>query len=149
MRTPRAAGRDHSSRCRNLPAGAREAFLAGSTLRAFAEDDARLFQSLASNPARAMLNEPANSLIEESSRYFAASKAGNDECVKLAFTLLARPFAGASRDVFQHIVFRLIAVGRFCQGEGSDHGARRSPAIAGQRECQSGDATRADESAFA
>ena len=102
----------------NLPAGAREAFLAGSTLRAFAEDDARLFQSLASSPARATLNEPASSLIEQSERYFAACKAGNDECVRLAFALLGKPFTGASRDVFQHIVFRLIASGDFEKAKG-------------------------------
>jgi tetratricopeptide (TPR) repeat protein len=96
-----------------LPGGIREAFFSGSALRAFAEDDPALFENLAAHPVRKRINPQAEDVLEQAEGYFAALKAGDDACLQLGESLLRKPFTGASRDVFQHIVIRLSAHGEF------------------------------------
>jgi tetratricopeptide (TPR) repeat protein len=96
------------------PSGAiRQSFFSGSALRAFAEDDPALFESLAANPVRKTLAPQAEDVIEQAETYFAARKAGDEECLQLGESLLQKPFTGASRDVFQHLVSRLSSKGEF------------------------------------
>ena len=96
-----------------LPGAIREAFFSGSALRAFAEDDAVLFASLAAHPARKTLNPQAEEAIAQAESYFAARQSGYEDCLQLGESLLDKPFTGASRDVFQHIVSHLSAHGEF------------------------------------
>ena len=91
----------------------REAFFSGSALRAFAEDDPVLFESLAAHAVRKTLNPQAEDLIAQAETYFAAVKGGHQECLQLGESLVRKPFTGASRDVFQHIVSRLSSNGEF------------------------------------
>ena len=96
-----------------------------------------------------MLNEPANSLIEESSRYFAACKAGNDECVKLAFALLGKAIRRRFPRCLSAIVFRLIASGDFARAKGLITALGVLPQSLDTENARAADSTRADESAFA
>ena len=62
---------------------------------------------------RKTLNPQAEEVIAEAESYFVARKGGDAECVQLADSLLRKPFTGASRDVFQHIVTHFSANGQF------------------------------------
>jgi tetratricopeptide (TPR) repeat protein len=96
-----------------LPGGLREVFFSGSALRAFAEDDPALFESLAAHPMRKNINPQAEEVIAQAESYFAALKAGDEECLQLGESLVQKPFVGAARDVFQHLVVHLSAKGEF------------------------------------
>jgi len=97
----------------DLPGGIRESFLFGAASRAFTDDDADLFESLVKHPVRKTMNSREEEMVAQWESYFAASRAGDDHCVRLGESILRKPSTEVSRSVLYRIVTRLSAHGEF------------------------------------